>query len=62
MMNQFYASGKSTFKATLRKNLKIKINEVQFSKKLSKEEKNMKIITLKREFQKKINQSEFYNF
>ena len=61
-MNQFYASGKSTFKATLRKNFKVEINKDQFSKKLSKEEKNMKIITLKREFQKKINQSEFYNF
>ena len=61
-MNQLHASGNSIFKSKLKQDLKSQIRKIQTSETLSEEEKTINIATLKKAVQKKMNQSEFYNF
>ena len=61
-MNQLHASGKNIFKSRLKQDLKSQINKIQELKEIYQEEKNNRTSTLKKTVQRKLNQSEFFNF
>jgi hypothetical protein len=61
-MNQFHASGKSSFISFLKKKLKFQTREILQSKELLEEEKKAAILKLKLNFYKKVNHSKISNF
>lgn len=61
-MNQLHASAKSTYTSNLEEEFRLKKLEIQQSKELSENEKEIKISILKNTFLKKKKRSDYFNF
>jgi hypothetical protein len=61
-MFQFHASGRSFLKSHLKKDLELKIKEIEHSLELSEAQKKAAILKLKLKYRIKVNQSKLYNF